>query len=239
MILSMGVLFTLNSCEKDKSSEGVSRVTNYPTFEVSGDPVIYQALGDPYTDPGATATEGGQSIPVTTSAFGNYWVGGLNDVDPNQADYYSVTYSAENKDGFTGTEGREVYIVETGDLVSNIAGLYTSTVVRNGSAGPEYTDMEYVMIRDEGSGKYSISCGIGGYYAFGRGYGLGYIAPCFVTANDIPTNDFTYTDFSVVTFGGVCTMKSMTVDAAAKTISFSTDWSFGYTFEVTLTQVQI
>ncbi len=239
IVVSMSVLFTLNSCDKEKSSEGLSRQTNYPTFEMMGDPVIFQALGDPYTDPGVTATEGGDPIPVTTSAVGNYWVGSVPNVDPNQSDYYSVSYSAKNKDGFTGTESRDVYVVETGDLVTSIAGLYTSTVVRNGSAGAQYTDMEYILISDNGDGTYNISCGIGGYYSFGRAYGLGYIAPAVVTANDISNNDFSFTDFSVNTFGGVCTMTSMSVDATAKTIDFVTDWSFGYQFVVTLTQVQI
>jgi len=32
-------------------------------------------------------------------------------------------------------------------------------------------------------------------------------------------------------------MTDFSVDAASKTIEFTTEWSFGYVFEITLTQV--
>lgn len=220
----------------DVTTEGVSRVTNYPSFTLNGDEVMYHQLGADWTDPGCTAEEAGKSLTVTTSTMGVF--NGETTLNKDVADEYHITYSATNADGFAGSVGRTVYVVNNGDLVSSIEGLYTSTVVRNGVASAQYTDMAYVIISKNSDGTYSVSDGIGAYYAIGRGYGNGYGAPgLVVTANDISTNDFSFTPFSVTTFGGTCETTSMTVDAGAKTINFVTEWSAGYTFDVTLTQV--
>lgn len=221
-------------CKDD--AESISRVTNYPDFTINGDDFIIHQLGDAFTDPGVTATEAGAEIEVTNSASGIYRGG--SSLDVNTSDEYHITYSATNKDGFAGSVGRTVIVVNNGDLVNSIEGLYTSTVVRNGSASPQYTDMAYILIWKKADGTYVLSDGIGGYYNMGRGYGTNYIAPGMeVTANDIAANDFTITDFGVKTFGGACTTANMTVDPATKTINFVTTWDVGYDFDVTLTQV--
>jgi hypothetical protein len=221
-------------CKDD--AESISRVTNYPDFTMNGDAFIIHQLGDAFTDPGVTATEAGKDIEVTSSASGTYQGG--SSLDVNTADEYHITYSATNKDGFAGSVGRTVIVANNGDMTTSIEGLYTSTVVRNGSSSAQYTDMAYVMIWKNTDGTYELSDGIGGYYNMGRGYGTNYVAPgMIVTANDIATNDFTITDFGVKTFGGACTTAGFTVDAAAKTINFITTWDVGYDFDVTLTQV--
>ena len=164
------------------------------------------------------------------------------EVDADLPNEYLFTYSATNSDGFVGTTGRTVWVVNTGDLVTSIEGLYTSSCKRDGSITAQYTDMPYVLIYKTGVNKYAISDGIGGYYDLGRGYGPDYRAtPIEVTAVDIPGNSFTYSgDFGVGAFGGVATMSGFTVDPVAKTISFTTVWDGGpYTFEVTLKQVNI
>lgn len=224
-------------CKDD--TESISRVTNYPDFTMNGDAFIIHQLGDAFTDPGVTATEAGSEIDVTSSSMGTYTGGAL---DVNTSDEYHITYSATNKDGFAGTVGRTVVVANNGDLTSSLEGLYTSTVVRNGSAGPQYTDMSYIIIWKNTDGTYELSDGIGGYYNMGRGYGPNYIAPgMVVTANDIATNDFSIADFGVKTFGGDCTTSGFTVDAGAKTINFISQWitpgGTEYNFDVTLTQV--
>jgi hypothetical protein len=136
--------------------------------------------------------------------------------------------------------------VNSGNLVDNIEGLYTSTVVRTAIAsgvkltGPQYTNMKYVLISKSGD-KYLLSDAIGGWYEFGRALGVGYRNPGMtITAIDIATNNFTFgSPATVGGFGGTVTMKSMTVDAATKTIVFTSDWTSGYSFLVTLKQVQL
>lgn len=233
-------LIVFGSCEKEKSSEGVSRVTNYPTFDVQGGDLIFHEEGTPFNDPGVTATEAGQELDVTSSTVGVFRAGSVADVDGNTADHYIKSYSATNQDGFAGTVTRDIWVATTGDLVNSIEGVYTSTVLRDGVASAEYTDMEYILIWKNSDGTYGISDGIGGYYDIGRVYGYGYAASGFViTANDISANDFAFNNPQAVgAFGGAASMRDMIVDPGTGTVSFATDWDAGYTFEVTLTQVQ-
>lgn len=240
-------LFTLvaafTSCKKELDSEGVSRITYYPNFEMTGNAVVFQSLGTTFTDPGIKALAGSQTLPVTTSVTGTYTSYSGNTVNTNVADKYNITYSAKNSDGFSGSDTRTVYVAKTGDFVNSIEGLYTSTVVRNGVVSPQYTNLKYVFVWKSGTNAYTLSDGIGGYYDIGRNYGPAFNAPgATVTANNISANDFTIgPKFQVGTFGGDATMTSFSIDAGSKTITFNTSWAASatttYKFVVTLTQV--
>lgn len=235
-IISFLLIFGFSGCEKDY--EELYDITNYPTFEMTGDEMVINPFGTNYTDPGAKATEAGQEIPVTTTISGDFFGG--TSFDPNITERYVYTYSATNSDGYPGSVSRYVYNINNGDLVTSLEGLYTSTVVRNGAASAQYTDMEYVLISKTGENTYVLSDAIGGYYDIGRAYGAAYRAPGLtITANNIAANDFTFGTTEVGSFGGVVTMKSMTVDPATKTIVFTNDWDAGFSFEVTLKQVQL
>jgi hypothetical protein len=235
------IALSLVSCEKNVDSDNISKITYYPTFEMTGEELQIIPLGTPYTDPGIVATENGQEIPVATSVVGTIQTYSGTAVNSDLANEYLINYSATNSDGFQGNAARTVWVVNTGDLVTSIEGLYTSTVVRNGAVNPQYADMSYILIYKTGDNTYEISDGIGGYYDLGRAYGPTYRAtPCVVTAVDIPGNNFTYGGaFGVGAFGGSAEISGLTVDPVAKTVSFSTSWDAGYTFVVTLTQVNI
>lgn len=235
-ILGVAVIF-FAGCEK--TTDNLSKITNFPDFTMAGDEVIFHNLGDPFTDPGCTATEAGASLTVSVDVTGRHKGYSGATIDVNDADEYTIMYSATNADGFPGSVTRKVHVAKVGDLTTSIEGIYTADITRNGTTSAQYQGLAYIYIWKNTDGTYGISDGIGGYYAMGRGYGDNYKATgCIITANDISTNDFTFGTFSVKTFGGVCEMTSMTVDAANKTIDFVTDWDAGYTFEVTLTQVQ-
>ncbi len=227
----------LTSCDAD-STGGVSRVTVYPTLELNGSSVINIKKGESFTDPGVVALEGTTPITATSTVVGAYRGG--KTLDTNVADTYRITYSASNKDGFSGSVVRTVNVVDDGDLVNSISGLYTATTTRNGVLTAQYTNMKYVQIWQNANGTYEISDGIGLYYAVGRAYGDGYLArPVIVTANSIPNNNYTISTFTVGTFVGGCVMSGLTADPAAQTVKFSTVWSSGYTFDVVLKKVQI
>lgn len=231
-----GLSMALSGCEED-STGGLSQITHFPEFTYNGDEFVIVERGTEFNDPGVTATESGASIPVTVTSSGTYFESTL---DVNKPDIYTVSYFATNSDGFPGAQTRTVIVAGQGDLVTNIEGLYTSTVGRDGAATEQYTDMEYVLIRKTGDNTYELSDGIGGYYDLGRAYGPGYAAapPAVITANDIAANDFTFGTFAVGSFGGNVTMVSFAVDPGARTITFKSTWS-GYTFNVTLTQVEL
>lgn len=240
-LIIIGIIILFTSCEKDvDDTKDLSSITYYPEFTVTGDAEIIHSLGTPFVDPGVTAEEDGKALDVTTKVIGEMKGYSGTTVNTDVADKYSITYSAQNSDGFFGSASRTVYVAKTGDLVNSIEGIYTSYIERNGEVGnPQYTDLQYVLIWKNTDGTYGLSDGIGGYYALGRGYGPNYRAGgCTITANNIATNDFTCTQFGVGAFGGVCTITSMTVDPGTKTINFTSSWDAGYVFVVTLTQVQ-
>lgn len=231
----IALVFSIFSCTEDEI--GTSLITNYPVFELNGEDVIFINKGDEYSDPGVVVTENGVEIEYSTSISSDFR--NFSELDTNKPDIYRITYSAVNKDGFAGTASRTVIVTEQGNLIDNISGLYTSTVLRNGAGGAAYTDMEYVMIWKRDDGKYEMSDGIGLYYAVGRAYGNSYLArPVIITANDISSNDFSIPPFTVGTFGGVAEMTGLTADSVNKEVNYSTDWDAGYTFAVTLTQVE-
>lgn len=234
-------LIALTSCEKKYETEGLSSKTYYAVFTITGDQLLTVALGSNYSDPGCTADANGTDIPVDVSVKGNYQGYSGSTVDANTADQYIVSYSAENADGYVATAEREVWVADEGDFVNSIAGLYTSTVVRNGSTSPQYTDMQYVLVWEKSAGVFQISDAIGGYYNMGRGYGVAYTAQGMtITANDISANDFSWGGPIVVgPWPEALTVTDVTADAASKTLTVTSSWDAGYEFVVTLTQVEL
>ena len=232
----LGLAFLLfSACDKETTADK-SRVTNYPLITVVGDNVVFVSQGDTYTDPGVSATENCAEIEVTTSVSGAYRGG--SSLDLSKADCYDITYTATNADGFNGSSGRRVYVVETGDMVNSIAGLYTSTIVRNGTL--KFIDLEYVLVWKNEDGTYEFSCGFGGYYEIGTSYGLGYKSGgCVETATSIPLNTYSITDFSNDGFGGAVTDAKLTADPVTKTLNLTCEWSYGFSFDVELTQVAL
>lgn len=227
--------FAFSGCQKEY--EDLYRVTNYPTFKMTGDKVVFNTFGTNFTDPGIKASEAGKDIPATTIVSGDFF--GATSFNANITDRYLFTYIATNSDGYKAQTSRLVYNIKTGNLVDNIEGLYTSTVVRGTSTGPQYTNMKYVLISKSGANTYKLSDAIGGWYELGRALGVGYRAPGMViTATDIPGNKFTFGSAEVGGFGGPVKMTSMTVNAASKTIVYTSEWNV-YKFTVTLKQVQL
>lgn len=228
------------ACEGDKVTEGLSEITFFPDFDYKGETIVFSKCGAPFTDPGVTATEQGTSIPVTTRVT-SLISGSTGTSVPGTADRYTVTYTAVNKDGFDATATRTVWQVCNGDLKTSIEGLYTSTVVRSGTTGPQYTNMEYVLIRKKPGTEntYQVSDAIGGWYSLGRALGDAYLAPGLeITATNIAKNEFKFGgNPQVLTFGGAITPKSLTVNPATKTLVLTTDWDV-YNFVATLKQVQ-
>ena len=248
--IGIGVfLLALTSCGYEDPI--TSKVTNYPVFTLNSpdeDPVFVHE-GDAYTDPGASATVGGAAAEVTTTYTGRYRNNVFNGtLDTNVSDFYTTEYTAINEDGFSAALTRQVIVAETGDLVNSIAGLYTSTVFRNGTQGSPasaYTDIEYILIWENEDGTYGISDTFGGWYLFARAIADSETPGGIIVANDIATNDFSFPGTQTNTyFGGTSEITNLTVDPVAKTLVLTTTWvapgspPTNYTFVSTLTQVQ-
>lgn len=242
----LGIFLSLVSCTEDPIS---STITYYPLITQNSPEQnpIFVEQGDVFNEPGAVATENGEVIDLTTTYTGKYRKNVFNEtLDSNVSDIYTTEYTAINVDGFPGTSTRQVIVAKTGDLVTNIAGLYTSTVFRNGVQGApasNYTDIEYVLIWDNGDGSYGLSDTFGGWYEYGRAIANSETPGGVIVANDIATNDFSFPGTqSNSYFGGSSKITGLTVDPATKTLVLTTVWqadaSTTYTFVSTLTQVQ-
>jgi len=227
---------TLMGCNLDLETEGISRITYFPEFVMEGEDFYIIDEGDPFVDPGIQVLEQGTPIPFTSTFRGRYR-GYSGSTIGTDADQYSLTYDAVNKDGFAASESRTIISVTTGNLVTSIEGLYSSDPVR--ITGVSY-DPSLVMIWKVAPNVYEISCSVGGFYADGRGDGdisLAYGGT--ITVNNLATNDFTFTPAFIDNFGVVVGITSMTVNAATKTITFVAEGDFANGFwNVTMTQIQ-
>lgn len=240
------VTISLFSCSTEE--EISSSVTVYPVITVAGEESLLVEKGETFTDLGATATIGENDVPVDVRYVGQYRGNIFNGtLDTNVSDVYTAEYTATNEEGFSRTLTREVIVAETGDLVNNIAGLYTSTVFRNGAQGTPasaYTDIEYILIWQNDDGTYGISDAFGGWYLFGRALAESETPGTVIVANNIAANDFSFPGTQTNSyFGGSSEMTEMIVDPVARTIDFTTVWEADpettYEFEVHLEQVQL
>lgn len=251
-IMMLFILGAFASCEEFTNSAERSKVTYLPVLEIVGESDVELACtATSYDDPGAEATVGGEPIEYQTAITGQYFGGSLVDgewvYDDNTTvsdnDIYEFYYTAENVDGIPAAAFRHVTVPEcNGNLITSIAGMYKSSLVRTtaaGAAAGTYTDLGPIIIKDLGNDVYQLSDALGGWYDLGRAFGYTGAAPGMtVTANNIATNDFTFGDpVHDQTFGGLVTMTELTVNAGAKTLVFKCDWDAGYKFVFTLTQI--
>jgi hypothetical protein len=102
-------------CDRDLESEGISRVTNYPTFKFTGAEYMSIVVGGTYSEPGIQAFEGTNEIPVTTEGT----------VDVSTPGVYEIYYSAKNADNYAGTAVRTVAVLPAAETPgTDISGNY-------------------------------------------------------------------------------------------------------------------
>ncbi|MEZ5025585.1 MAG: DUF5012 domain-containing protein [Chitinophagales bacterium] len=234
LLILLVAIVSMTGCKKDYEA---SKTTFLPEMSLIGDDVVFLHVGDTYVDAGVEATANGQALPVTTTVTGSY--SGGTTVDSNSPDIYQVTYSATNVDGFSASVSRTVIVAKTGDLVNSIEGLYTATVGRGAPPTAQYTDMKYVIIWNISGNTYGISDALGGYYDLGRAYGPDFAAQgAVITANDIPTNSFAFTQATIPGFGNTVDISNFAVDAGNHQITFTGTGNFASgVFNVVLNQV--
>ena len=137
ILLLFAVLVGFSGCEDD-TTENVSKVTTYATFEMTGDEVVSIVKGSTFTEPGIKALEGSTNLDVTSSvqfspmptpgftmAQADYQE--VSGVDTNKEGLYVITYSATNSDGFPATAERLVFVHPSApDPTVDLSGNYRS-----------------------------------------------------------------------------------------------------------------
>lgn len=94
----------LFSCEKIET-EGVSRITYYPDFTLTGGQYVRHLINTPYSELGVSALEGETVLEVKTQGT----------VDVTKEGVYAISYAATNKDGFDGAIDRYVIVTSVLD----------------------------------------------------------------------------------------------------------------------------
>jgi hypothetical protein len=236
LIYIMVAAAVLAGCNNDLETEGISRITYFPEFQLEGEDLYFLDEGEPFVDPGVTVLEQGAEIPFTSTYVGRY-SGYSGSTIGSESDQYTLTYNAVNKDGFAASATRTIIAANTGDLVTSIEGAYISNPVRIN--GVSY-DPSVVLIWEVSPNVYEISCSVGGFYADGRGDGdISLSRGGTITVNNLATNDFTFTPGYIENFGLEVGITSMTVDPDTKTITFVAEGDFANgKWNVTMTQIQ-
>ncbi|MBR4650030.1 MAG: DUF5012 domain-containing protein [Bacteroidaceae bacterium] len=135
-----------------------TRVTNFANFLLEGDEFMVVNVGEPFTDPGFTVMEGTEDITDKTVVTG--------EVDPNTCGFYTINYSAVNKDNFSASAERTVMVINPNSLAS--------AYLSEAEFGTRHYYNLPVIIEENEDGTFTIDDIAGGFYAYGRYPGYPY-----------------------------------------------------------------
>jgi hypothetical protein len=156
-------LALISGCEKELSSEGVSKVTYYVTIQLTNGPLVTNPKGSAYVDPGYKATEGTTDVTSKVTVDGS--------VDVSKVGLYELTYKVSNTDGFPSAVSRTVIVYDPAAPATDISGDYLSNVSRV-SPGRAFTGLSVNIIK-QAPGVFYISDLLGGFYDQGSNYRYG------------------------------------------------------------------
>ena len=212
----------MTSC--DKKSEGLSRVTYYPSITLNGDSYLIWEKGEAYVDPGYYSELNGEDVTSQVTVSGT--------VDINKSGVYTLTYTTvKNEDGFDASAKRTVVVL---DSTSPIEGFYLNQASsdRNGTAYGR--DIE-VLVIDNGDGTVLFDDALGGWYAVRAnnwaGYGANYKMAATVAVDDDGT--LTLEDSYIPGWGDGLDSLEGTFDEATGTINFVCVYAGSLTFTET------
>lgn len=206
--LAFSMLF-LAGCEKELTTEDISRLTEYTVITLEGDQNVYLTVGDTYTEQGAT-TSTGDEVKITGS------------VNTAQAGIYTIAYSATNVDGYDASSSRTVYVLPAGGTdVAGVEGSYTGVRGARGGGGP------IAISKVAGTtGVYEVQDVFAGYYEYVAAYGPAYRGHGFFIHNSDDTWTFAIPASSP--WGPLYLLNDLTYDGSA--FSYQMEMDDGFTF---------
>lgn len=150
MILMLATIF-VTSCE-DNSTEGLTRITYYPSITLLDGDVTVVNVGETYSDPGCEVILNGEDISDQVEVSSN--------VNTSKPGIYTVTYTAVNPDGFSKSSKRTVYVVSERE--------FSNVYLGESQFGSRHYYNAPIIISDNGDGTYEIDDILGGFYFNGR-----------------------------------------------------------------------
>ena len=233
-IFIAALLFITYSCEKDLTSEGVSKVTTYVTYDLTGGATLSIAKGNAFVDPGYKGAEGSKDVTSTVKVNGT--------VNGMKVGMYKLVYSAVNSDGFISSTERTVFIYDPTAPATDLTGDYSSGV-RRVSPAKSFSGFT-VSIKKLAPGFFYVSDFLGGFYdqgykdANGNLYGPAYAMTGYMQLN----SDYTLTLVSSHVSGWGDSLNKLTngkYDPATTGLSWDAFYSASdYDFKVTLEKVK-
>ncbi|HAH26034.1 MAG TPA: DUF5012 domain-containing protein [Prolixibacteraceae bacterium] len=229
-IFIVALILLTYSCKRDLTSEGVSKVTNYVTFNLTAGPTVTFPKGTTYVDPGYKGTEGTTDVTSKIKVTGT--------VDGNTVGLYTLQYSAVNADGFSSSTERTVIIYDPAAPETDLTGDYLSDVSR-AKPSRSFSGLK-VSIQKLAPGFFFVSDFLGGFYDQGSNYNYG---PAYAMSGYMQLNaDNTLTLVSSHDAGFGDSLDDLTngiYDPATQGLTWHAFYVGGtYDFTVTLKKVQ-
>jgi hypothetical protein len=238
MIVALATI-TFASCH-DVTTDGVTRITYYPSITLLEGPMLTVELGKTFTDPGVIATEGETDITDKVKVSGS--------VNTNKVGMYQLTYSAINVDGFAGTATRNVYVYDP-SITTDLSGSYTVNLEQSNrlqfsnGAIIKYSDMGGLYGGDFSNftvdleqflpGIFHVNDFFGGYYFAGRNYDSRYLMGGYLSLN--ANNSLDVLSSLVPGWGdSVTALKNASYDPATETIKWGAEYAGSYSFNVVI-----
>ena len=212
MLLAL-IAVSVTSCG-DKESEGLSRITYYPSVELLGNSYAVINLGETYEDEGCYAEQNGQDVSDKVVISSN--------INNNRVGAYTMRYAAYNEDGFSAVASRTVYVVDP----NSIATVYFG----ESQIGARHYYNAPIFITDNGDGTYQIDDLLGGFQFYGLNPGFEPPYDFHAEANIVIADDNTVSqvgDTGSWYFGDQGTdvsLTSGTYDPVTKTFDLNVDY---------------
>ena len=208
------------SCSSDDELTD-TRVTTFANFLLEGDEFMVVNVGEPFTDPGFTVMEGTEDITDKTVVTG--------EVDANTCGFYTINYSAVNKDNFSASAERTVMVINPNSLAS--------AYLSEAEFGTRHYYNLPVIIEENEDGTFTIDDIAGGFYAYGRypGYPYDFSLETVLKLNDDNTIEVVDQDPKDWFWEEAIAITSGTYDPETGTIKLELDFA-GDPMKVTLTK---
>ncbi|WP_010422445.1 BT_2262 family domain-containing protein [Anaerophaga thermohalophila] len=176
LLFLVGIIMLLSSCEKSTSTEDISTITHFVTFELQEGDVVAIEKGEEYVEPGFIAMEGDNDVTSNVTVTG--------EVGENLG-VYELTYSAVNKDGYPSSVTRQVIVYDPASPQDDLTGDYAAEVVRTEGDGtnPRPFPNSSVSISRVAQGIFYVEGLMGNYYSIGSDYGSNYRMDGYIALN--------------------------------------------------------
>jgi len=226
-LLALLAVIGMASCS-DKDSEGLTRITYYPTIELAGDASMVVQKGSEYVDPGYTSYLNGEDVTDQVTVTSN--------VDTSKSGVYTVTYTTmSNSDGYNSTASRTVIVLDLNDPVEGFYQTSPSSYREYNGATVAYGSAYEILVIGNGDGTYYFEDLLAGWYCQRAGYGSSYAMTGNVAVGDDGT--LTLVDSYLSGWGDSLESLEGTFDTATSTFNYVAEYtSYKMLFHVTMTK---